>query len=513
MAWVAVVTNGGRSLLNQYAGGGHTLALTKAQAASGTVAEENLRAQTALTSVEDDASIVQAEEVTAGVQYKIQIGPAPTAAYSAKQIGLFARLDGGTETLLMIAQDSTGVSVPTAASSPSFVFALYMVLVVDNTDDLTVTIDGSAYVTQSTLEATAAELVPRDMSILTALASAPASGDLFPVSRGGDGYKIDYDALATAIISKLGGDPVTVAHGGTGATGAAAARSNLEAAGTMYLDTASWAAIYAQVSTLNVHESTIFMAANSPAVSSLLSGGTFTSTLKGIITKSESSNYDIIAGGGAGGGFGAWRISGLASGSSTPTVGTVYEYYGGTPETVRDAIGAAPKSIYLSTASWSSVYSGLSGLRTYENVCFSATTDVCELITGGWGSYTLKGNVMSLGGGTYDFLAMTGSGTFLASWRITNFTSASATPTVGTINQYWGATSTAAAKAVLDISNADIDFKIRASSAATQMFALTGTVSNSANQYYGHAVGLVLTNTGLFLWDFTDGQVIWSITA
>lgn len=45
--------------------------------------------------------------------------------------------------------------------------------------------------------------------------SSPQSGDEIPIERGTATYKIDYDALATAIISKLG-DPVGVSHGGSG---------------------------------------------------------------------------------------------------------------------------------------------------------------------------------------------------------------------------------------------------------------------------------------------------------
>ena len=46
--------------------------------------------------------------------------------------------------------------------------------------------------------------------------SNPATGDVIPIERNGAvTYKIDYDALAAAIISKLG-DPVGVSHGGSG---------------------------------------------------------------------------------------------------------------------------------------------------------------------------------------------------------------------------------------------------------------------------------------------------------
>lgn len=46
---------------------------------------------------------------------------------------------------------------------------------------------------------------------------SPQSGDELPIERGQATYKIDYDALAAAIINRLG-DPVGAAHGGTGLT-------------------------------------------------------------------------------------------------------------------------------------------------------------------------------------------------------------------------------------------------------------------------------------------------------
>lgn len=63
---------------------------------------------------------------------------------------------------------------------------------------------------------------------LPALGRTPTSGDKLALQPQGDNTKsIDYDALATAIINKLGGDPVTVAHGGFGGTTTAQARTNL----------------------------------------------------------------------------------------------------------------------------------------------------------------------------------------------------------------------------------------------------------------------------------------------
>lgn len=161
MAWTGVVTNAGRALLDSYAGGGHTLNLTGATVGSGTVDVANLRIQTALSSEKDNASIISAEEFDGGVKYKVQVGPASASvgAYTAHQIGIWAKLDNGTSTLLMLAQDAdAGVSVPLASASPAFAFALFIALAVDNTDDLTVNIDETAYVTVGTMQEAIDEL-------------------------------------------------------------------------------------------------------------------------------------------------------------------------------------------------------------------------------------------------------------------------------------------------------------------------------------------------------------------
>ena len=73
---------------------------------------------------------------------------------------------------------------------------------------------------------------------LNALSRAPQTGDVLAIDTGTDTAKIDYNALATAIINKLGGDPVTIPHGGTGAATADGARTNLDVYSKGETDTA-----------------------------------------------------------------------------------------------------------------------------------------------------------------------------------------------------------------------------------------------------------------------------------
>ena len=156
MVWIAVVTNAGRALLDQFSAGGHTLELDGATVGSGVVAEANLRIQTALTDEEDTASIIDAKAVSGGTKYKVQVGPASASvgAYTAHQIGIWAHIDSGSTALLMLAQDAEiGVSVPLKSISPNFAFGLYLTMAVDNTEGLTVNIDETAYVTVGTMNA------------------------------------------------------------------------------------------------------------------------------------------------------------------------------------------------------------------------------------------------------------------------------------------------------------------------------------------------------------------------
>lgn len=58
---------------------------------------------------------------------------------------------------------------------------------------------------------------------MAALAGNPTTGQKLAIDTENGTFQIDYDALAAAIISKIG-DPVTLEHGGTGGTTKGAAR-------------------------------------------------------------------------------------------------------------------------------------------------------------------------------------------------------------------------------------------------------------------------------------------------
>lgn len=158
MSWIGVITNAGAAVLADWSAGGTQLVIDKATVGSGTHELVNLRAATALAHEEAEASIISASGGTDGTKFKIQIGPAATDAYTAHEIGIWGHLysymtqESQDPVLIAIHQDSEGTAVPTAAEMPDFAFALFVRHAISNTEDLEVTIDPDAYVSESTFE-------------------------------------------------------------------------------------------------------------------------------------------------------------------------------------------------------------------------------------------------------------------------------------------------------------------------------------------------------------------------
>lgn len=151
----AVVTNAGKALLQQWAGGG-TLTIDGAKAGAGAVSQLNLINQTAVTQEKQTLSIISAKQVEGGTQFHVQI-TAPDAGYTAKQIGIYGHLGSGDSTLIALYQDESGITVPSKAEMPDFVYAFYATIQASNTGTLSVTLDASALVTQATLNAAVAK--------------------------------------------------------------------------------------------------------------------------------------------------------------------------------------------------------------------------------------------------------------------------------------------------------------------------------------------------------------------
>ena len=147
----AVITNVGKTLLAQWAAGG-TFNIDSAAAGTGTVNASLLMAQTGLVAQKQTMSIVKSEKITGGVRLQLQLtNKGVSAQYTINQIGVWGSLDDGATTMMAIFQDDDGVVVPAEADTPEYVFTVYVVLQMDNTGTLTVTLDSSVAVSQEQL--------------------------------------------------------------------------------------------------------------------------------------------------------------------------------------------------------------------------------------------------------------------------------------------------------------------------------------------------------------------------
>lgn len=255
--WQGAVTNVGVALLKKWATGG-TLTITKAQSGSGYVAANQLAAQAALTNPVQALTITGYQTGDTGVTYRVQI-LAHTVEYTLRQIGIFAKLDAGAETLIAIFEDETGLTIPSSADVSDFVFSFSATVQMSNAGSLTVNMDTSALVSRSEMEAYVAEAManvdipalnehienkqnPHEVTYAQTGAAAAqhyhgnltpdgkvgsASGQVVRTGTGGAVTAGTVSALRQEMGLGDGTGALPVANGGTGASTAAQARTNL----------------------------------------------------------------------------------------------------------------------------------------------------------------------------------------------------------------------------------------------------------------------------------------------
>lgn len=255
--WQGAVTNVGVALLKKWATGG-TLTITKAQSGSGYVEASQLAAQATLTNPVQALTITGYQTGDTGVTYRVQI-LAHTVEYTLRQIGIFAKLDTGAETLIAIFEDETGLTIPSSADVSDFVFSFSATVQMSNAGSLTVNMNTSALVSRSEMEAYVAEAManvdipalndhiankqnPHEVTYAQTGAAAAqhyhgnltpdgkvgsASGQVVRTGTGGAVTAGTVSALRQEMGLGDGTGALPVANGGTGASTAAQARTNL----------------------------------------------------------------------------------------------------------------------------------------------------------------------------------------------------------------------------------------------------------------------------------------------
>lgn len=151
MSWNnSLYTNVGTKMMSEVLSGA-TMTITKAVGGSGTTAAESLAALTDVKEQKQTLKILGIEDATdssdddVGKRIKIQItnGDLETG-YILHQVGIYAKLADGEETLLIIMQDDRGVEIPSHTENSDFSIELYGIIAISNLANISVTVDPNA---------------------------------------------------------------------------------------------------------------------------------------------------------------------------------------------------------------------------------------------------------------------------------------------------------------------------------------------------------------------------------
>lgn len=151
MSWKnSLYTNVGTKMMSEVLSGA-TMTITKAVGGSGTTAAKSLAALTDVKEQKQTLKILGIEDATdssdddVGKRIKIQItnGDLETG-YILHQVGIYAKLADGEETLLIIMQDDRGVEIPSHTENSDFSIELYGIMAISNLANISVTVDPNA---------------------------------------------------------------------------------------------------------------------------------------------------------------------------------------------------------------------------------------------------------------------------------------------------------------------------------------------------------------------------------
>lgn len=151
MSWNnSLYTNVGTNMMSEVLSGA-TMTITKAVGGAGTTAAESLAALTDVKDQKQTLKILGIEDATdstgndAGKRIKIQITNEDVeTGYILHQVGIYAKLADGEETLLIIMQDDRGVEIPSHTDNSDFEIELYGIMAISNLANISVTVDPNA---------------------------------------------------------------------------------------------------------------------------------------------------------------------------------------------------------------------------------------------------------------------------------------------------------------------------------------------------------------------------------
>ena len=241
MSWTnAAITAAGHALQAALVGTGKGLVFTRAASGAG-LATGTLEEQTAVTD-ERQALSLQPAQVLEGAKVRVRavlVNTGLSAGYTMRQLGFYARAeDSGDEVLYALVQDEAGDPIPAAAESPGFSVDWTYVLSFGGAAEVTVELDPAGVIGWG------------------------AVGQPDGVAGLGPDGKVPEEQLPDMTVD-LSGDKAAgilpLAKGGTGASAAQGARTNLEVAKpvrtTVLFPTSGWAlsgSVYTQTVSCSV---------------------------------------------------------------------------------------------------------------------------------------------------------------------------------------------------------------------------------------------------------------------
>ena len=241
MSWTnAAITAAGHALQAALVGTGKGLVFTRAASGAG-LAAGTLEEQTAVTD-ERQALSLQPAQVLEGAKVRVRavlVNTGLSAGYTMRQLGFYARAeDSGDEVLYALVQDEAGDPIPAAAESPGFSVDWTYVFSFGGAAEVTVELDPAGVIGWG------------------------AVGQPDGVAGLGPDGKVPEEQLPDMTVD-LSGDKAAgilpLAKGGTGASAAQGARTNLEVAKpvrtTASFPTSGWAlsgSVYTQTVSCSV---------------------------------------------------------------------------------------------------------------------------------------------------------------------------------------------------------------------------------------------------------------------
>ncbi|WP_107631474.1 hypothetical protein [Agathobaculum massiliense] len=284
MSWTnAAVTAAGHALQAALVGTGKGLVFTRAASGAG-LAAGTLEEQTAVTD-ERQALSLQPAQVLEGAKVRVRavlVNTGLSAGYTMRQLGFYARAeDSGDEVLYALVQDEAGDPIPAAAESPGFSVDWTYVFSFGNAAKVTVELDPAGVIGWG------------------------AVGQPDGVAGLGPDGKVPEEQLPDMTVD-LSGDKAAgilpLAKGGTGASAAQGARTNLEVAKpvrtTVSFPTAGWTlsgSVYTQTVSCSVAKAAMKYANIGPQYSTDASARKLEQEAYALIAYVDTADGQLVA--------------------------------------------------------------------------------------------------------------------------------------------------------------------------------------------------------------------------